>query len=393
MRPDELRLFIPPLHAQAALVCRDAQLPIAQLPHQVKRLHRRLPPRQLQRVRLHLLRHRFTHVLRRPEIPVGRQQVFDSLVRPLEVVSVDEEAQPPLAILVVRKHRPREKLLPQRLPEALHLPERLRMLRPALHVTDPVAPQLLLEFRRPAPGRVLPPLIRQHLARHPILRNSLLQRFHHQRRLLLPRQRPPDDESRVVVHEDRQIDALMPAQQKREDVRLPELVRLGPLEAPLRLLPRRGWLLLFEHSFLVENPPHLRLAHADRLEPLEHRADLPRAIFGVRHLCCFHRLALRLRRILRFRLLSRRARPQRFLPSGRVQLLPSMHALPRQPKSLRDVRHPAAILQCLHHQPTEFITPLVRPWRCSCRTALLLARRHLSAPFASVCPAGAGSLC
>jgi len=33
------------------------------------------------------------------------------------------------------------------------------MVRLALHVPDPVAAQLLLELRRPAPGRVLPPLV------------------------------------------------------------------------------------------------------------------------------------------------------------------------------------------------------------------------------------------
>jgi hypothetical protein len=159
----------------------NAQVDVPQLPHQVKRLDRRLLLRQLQCIGLHLRAHCRAHVLCRPEVPIRRQEVPNPLVRPLEVVPVDEEPQPPLAILVVRKHRPGEKFLPQGLPEALDLPKRLRMMRPALEVADSVSPQLLLEFRRPAPGGVLPALVGQHFPRHPVLRHRLLQCFHHQR--------------------------------------------------------------------------------------------------------------------------------------------------------------------------------------------------------------------
>ena len=46
---------------------------------------------------------------------------------------------------------------------------------------------------------------------------------------------PPDDEARVVVHESGQVDALMPAQQKRKDVGLPKLVGASPFETAWRL--------------------------------------------------------------------------------------------------------------------------------------------------------------
>lgn len=82
-----------------------------------------------------------------------------------------EQADSPLAILVVREDGPREKLLPHRLPETLDLAARLRVMRPALHMPDAVAPQLLLEVRRAAPRRVLTSLIGEDLLRRSVLRD------------------------------------------------------------------------------------------------------------------------------------------------------------------------------------------------------------------------------
>ncbi|HUE27241.1 MAG TPA: hypothetical protein VMP89_10750, partial [Solirubrobacteraceae bacterium] len=64
-------------------------------------------------------------------------------MRTLEVVRVHEEPEPPLAVGEVRKHRSAQKLLPKRLPESLHLSERLRVLRTALDVPDALATKLL----------------------------------------------------------------------------------------------------------------------------------------------------------------------------------------------------------------------------------------------------------
>jgi hypothetical protein len=60
-------------------------------------------------------------------------------VRPLEVVVLDVQAQPPLAIREISEDRARQEFFPQRLPETLDLPQRLRMLRPAFTVHDAVA--------------------------------------------------------------------------------------------------------------------------------------------------------------------------------------------------------------------------------------------------------------
>jgi hypothetical protein len=78
---------------------------------------------------------------------------------PLEVVAFDEERKTPLAVCEVCEDRSAQKLVPQRLPEALDLSERLGMLWSALDVSNPILMQPLLEERFPTPGCVLPPLI------------------------------------------------------------------------------------------------------------------------------------------------------------------------------------------------------------------------------------------
>ncbi len=118
-----------------------------------------------------MLNHR-AHVRSGAEESVRRHEPFERLVRPLEVVSVDEVGDATVAICEVRKHRPRQKLVPERLPEALDLAERLRVLRTALDVPDAVLAQLLFEFRLPAPHRVLPPLVGEDFLGRAVLRDG-----------------------------------------------------------------------------------------------------------------------------------------------------------------------------------------------------------------------------
>jgi hypothetical protein len=202
-------------------------------------------------------------------------------VRALEVVGVDEERQPAVAVGEVRKHRPAQKLLPERLPEALHLAQRLRMLRAALDVPDPLPAQLAFEVRLATPRGVLTPLVGQDLLRRPVRGDATCQRLHHQRRALMVRQRPRHDEARVVVHEGCQVQPLVASQQKREDVRLPHLIGGRAFEATRTMLPRRIGLPLLDETRLVQDPPHLRLAHPDRLEARQHVADPARAVLGM----------------------------------------------------------------------------------------------------------------
>jgi hypothetical protein len=96
------------------------------------------------------------------------------------------------------------------------------------------------------------------------------------------RQRKRHDVARVVVHEADEVEPLVLAQQKREDVALPELVGLRPLEAPWWVLTRPSWCLLLDETCLVKDGPHLRLAHTQPVETGEHVAYPTRAIVGIR---------------------------------------------------------------------------------------------------------------
>jgi hypothetical protein len=214
---------------------------------------------------------------------------------------------------------------------------------------DPLPPQLLLEAGGSTPDRVLPPVVGQHLLRHSILRDRLVERLPHQELLLMPRHRPADDESGMIVHERAEVDPLVPPQEKREDVRLPELVGLRSFEAPRpRLRPRR---LRRRHQQLrvVQHPPHFRLADRQRLEALEHVADPPRPVLRVRSLQRDHRFPSRIARIRPPLRRSRYLRKQCLVSTLRVGLSPQGHRGDRQPEGPADVAHRRSRLELLQH--------------------------------------------
>ena len=95
----------------------------------------------------------------------------------------------------------------------------------------------------------------------------------------------------MVVHEADQVEALVLAQEKREDVALPELVGLRSLEAPRRVLTRSAARLLLDETCLAQDGPHLRLAHPEALEAREHVAYPTGAVLGVRLAQLDHRVA------------------------------------------------------------------------------------------------------
>jgi hypothetical protein len=170
---------------------------------------------------LHAPLHRVAHLRRATEIAVGRDQAVQCLVGPLEVVAIDVERQPAGAIIEVGEDGPAQKLVPQRLPESFDLPERHWMLRTALDVPNAVAAQHPLEFRLPAPRRVLPPIVGQHLLWRAEGGDGALQRLQDQRGTLVVCQDVADQEAAVVVHEGCQVQPLVTSQQEGEDVRLP----------------------------------------------------------------------------------------------------------------------------------------------------------------------------
>jgi hypothetical protein len=340
------------LHLQPAASGGDRQVLIAQPPDQVEGLLRRPLEREPCGVLRHRVLHRRPHLRRQPEESIRGRQPFDALVRPLEVVAIDEEPQPTVTVRKIRKHRPRQKFLPQRLPEALDLPQRLRVLRTALDVLDALPSQLLRERRLSAPRHVLPPLVRQNLPRRPVLRDASVQRLHHQLRPLPVRQRVRHDEARVVVHERRQVEPLVPPQKKREDVRLPQLVRHRPLETPRRVLPRR--LLsrpIRQQPLFVQDPSHHRLRHPQRLEALQHVADPSRPVLRVLPPKLGYRLALRRRRCRRFRFRPHHPRRQAVDATNFVSLDPVVQRRLVDAEDPADLRRRRLALQRLPHQP------------------------------------------
>jgi hypothetical protein len=344
-------LLVAHLHAQPAAGRSDGQVPVAQSPHQVEGLSRGLLERESLGIRGDGLLDRFADLRGRPEEAVRRHQPLDALVGALEVVRVHEEPQPTMTVGKVRKHRPAEKLLPERLPESLHLPQRLRVLRTALDVADALTPKLLLEVRLPSPRRVLAPLVGQDLLRRAVGRDATRQRLHHQRRPLVMRQRPRHQESRVVVHEGRQVQPLVASEQKRENVRLPHLVGRCPLETPRSVLALRRRRLRLDESRLVQDRAHLRLAHPETLDASEQVADAPRAVFRVLLPHSHHRLLFGLLRHARPpRRRGRRLGHQCVHPSFLVSVHPiddRRHARteePRQPPQAHAPRH-----RLLHH--------------------------------------------
>ena len=132
---------------------------IAELPDDVEGLARRLLEREPQRVRRDLALDLGAHVARRAKVPVRRDCAVERLMRSMEVVVLDEVLEPVLRVDVVREDRAAEKLVPQGLPEALDLAERLRVLRPAADVLDAQALERDLEFGLAPPHRVLPAVV------------------------------------------------------------------------------------------------------------------------------------------------------------------------------------------------------------------------------------------
>jgi len=117
----------------------DRQISISQSTDEVKGLLHGLLLRQAQRVGSHRRLDRRAHLRRRAEEAVRRRQALQPLVRALEVVVLHKQRTAPLAIIEVREDRPRQELLPHRLPETLDLAAGLRVMRAALDVPYAVA--------------------------------------------------------------------------------------------------------------------------------------------------------------------------------------------------------------------------------------------------------------
>lgn len=162
-------MLIPEAHIERGAARTDGHRPVSQLACKVEGFTQRLLLRQTQRVLGHLRLDACAYLRCGAEEPIRRRHALKPLVRTLEVVVLDKERHPALAVLEVGEHRPRQQFLPQGLPEPLDLPACLRMMRAALHVHDSMALKLRLELRAPSPGGVLAALVRQDLPRRAVV--------------------------------------------------------------------------------------------------------------------------------------------------------------------------------------------------------------------------------
>ena len=105
-------LAIPQLHKKTAAGERDTQIALTETADQVEGLARRPRTAQLQRVLRYPPLHRRPHLGRRTEEAVRGHQAPNALMGTAEVIGLDEESDPPLAVLEVRKDGPRQELLP-----------------------------------------------------------------------------------------------------------------------------------------------------------------------------------------------------------------------------------------------------------------------------------------
>jgi hypothetical protein len=154
-------------HLHAALLRLDHDRLLAQAPHHVEGALRFPAEGELQGVLLDAPLDHSPEFLGDPEEAIGRAEAIQALVRAPMVVILHPEADPLAGRFEAVELGPLEELLPDRLPEALDLPQRLGMMRAATDVMYLVPLQLHLEPGLAAPRGILPAVIGQLFLRNP----------------------------------------------------------------------------------------------------------------------------------------------------------------------------------------------------------------------------------
>lgn len=91
---------------------RDDEVAVPEAADEVEGFLRWLLQREPKRIVLDVALHGFADVRRRLKEAIGGHEAFETLVRTLEIVSVDKKAEAPHAVGVVGKNCPREELVP-----------------------------------------------------------------------------------------------------------------------------------------------------------------------------------------------------------------------------------------------------------------------------------------
>jgi hypothetical protein len=261
------------------------------------------------------------------------------------------------------------------------------MVWPALHVGDALAPKLLLKARRAPPRGVLAPLVGQDLPGHPIVGNRPRQRLQNERAPLMVRHHQAHEIARVIVQERRHVHPLLAPQKEGKEIRLPQLVGLGTLKAPLpgpraRLHRRRR-----AQPLLPEHPAHRRLRRPDPEEAPHHVPDAPAPGLRLGTLCLEHRLAPRIG-LRRLRPLGLAGRPplQGVPPASPILLRPLQHRRVRNAQLLRYPRRRQLLVDHhgsgrQHHIQRPGASRPVRRDVLHLRPSLIRLRLHLFTPF------------
>ncbi len=172
---------------------------LAEFAEQVERGLRDLTERQAERVVGAALARRLLDVAGDAVETVGGGCAADPLVRSLMVVIPDPVFDSLASVGEGSEDGVFEILRPDRLPEALDLPERHRVVRRAANVLDSLALQRLLEFRFPPPGDELSAVVAEQLARRSPLPDRALDDLHDRVGRLSAEQAVADDVARVIV--------------------------------------------------------------------------------------------------------------------------------------------------------------------------------------------------
>lgn len=186
---------------------------------------------QLQEVLLNACLNGFAEFILDLEEAISRTQAVDALVGTLVVVVFNPETNARACVLETGELGARQKLLPERLPEALDLAQRHGMLRTTLEMRHAVLLQLRFEARGAPPGSVLPAVIGEHLLGRLILGDRLAIHFDHRLGRRAAKQIRTDNEARVIIQERDHV-SVTAAQPEGEDVRLPHLIGRSALEEP-----------------------------------------------------------------------------------------------------------------------------------------------------------------
>jgi len=269
-------------HPDLALLGPDHHRLAAHAPHHVEWVHRPAPEGELEGVLRDPLFDCLSQLCGDLEEPVGGTQSPDPLVGPLVVVVLDPDGGALHRLLEAVKLCPLQKLPQQRLPEPLDLAKGHRVVRTGADMLDAVFLQLLLEAGLPTPVGVLPPIVGQDLLGNPVLANPAAVGLKHVLGGLAAVQPQGGDVAAVVVDEANQVGVVAPESDSKY-VRLPELVRPGPLKKP-RL---RGVLLsldrgLFHQALRGKGLVNRAGTGAHQKKALQHIADPPGTVLGVR---------------------------------------------------------------------------------------------------------------